>query len=379
MKKLNLTIDGNFFTHSIVNAISGKHRKDDPPFLSKQSDKNHFISVLSSMFGGLLEAVRGCNSRIVLCIDSRSFRKDIEIEENEGYKSGRVKTDDVDWTSFYELYDRFAEAVKTMGGTVLRIPAAEADDLIFLSTQYLLERGESCVIVSSDKDLKQLVRKHKSEYCVQYSTAAEKLYVPHDFEESPEESLFSVTETSYDLILHFAKKKSVQIERINAQAEALAKVLTGDKGDDVPPVHFREDIFKSGLKKGQVRQIKFNATGAAQVIGEIYNPFSKDTMCGNIWEDEALQESVAGMILRINQGTDNKDNRALTMAKLKRNLRLVWLDQRIIPQSILDEFEQVIFSPAKKFKETKVEVQVAMGAPAKINFFESDVDFDSIF
>lgn len=378
-KILNLLIDGNFFCHSIVNAIGGKRKPNEPPFLSRPSQQNQFISVLSSMFGGLLEAVRGSHSRVVLCIDSRSFRKDIEIEENGGYKSGRIKTDDVDWKMFYELYDRFADAVKKMGGTALRIDTAEADDLILLSSRLLMDRGESCVIISSDRDLKQLVRTHRGEYCVQYSTAAEKLYVPHDFEEAPTESLFDFGQSSYDVVYQFAKKKGVPIERINAQAEALCKMLTGDSGDDVPPVFAREEIYKSGAKVGQQRLVKFNEKNAAIVIDNTrLMGNGSDTLCGMIWEDESMQEILAGMVLRLGLGTDNKENRTRVVDKIKRNLRLVWLDKRIIPQSILDNFELTLLSPAKKYKENKLDVQAAMGVTTKINFHEPDFDFDSI-
>lgn len=330
------------------------------------------------MYGGLLEGVRGTNSRSVLCIDSRSFRKDIEIEENAGYKSGREKNDDTDWKVFYDIYDRFSIAHTKLGGTSLRIAAAEADDLILLSTRKLMDQGESCVIFSSDRDLKQLVRKHKGEYCVQYSTAADKLYVPHDFQDSGSESLFDLGYSSYDAIIQFAKKKGATIERIDAQAEALCKVLIGDSGDDVPPVYAREEIYKSGAKIGQQRLVKFNEKSASQIIREVNNPFAPDTMCGTIWEDESLQESLAGMVLRLGLGTDNKEGRARVVDKIKRNLRLVWLDRRIIPQSILDSFDLIIFSPAKMYKETKLDVQKEMGVTTKINFFEPDINFDEI-
>lgn len=375
---LNLLIDGNFQMHSVLNVINSKPKPGEPPFLQRASQQNQFISILTSMYGGLLEGIRGTNSRSCLCIDSRSFRKDINIEENGGYKSGREKNEDTDWKAFYDIYDKFSNAHMKIGGTSLRVAAAEADDLILLSSRKLMDQGESCIIISSDRDLKQLVRKHKGEYCVQYSTAAEKLYVPHDFQEAGAESLFDLGHSSYDAIIQFAKKKGVTIERIDAQAEALCKVLIGDSGDDVPPVYAREEIYKSGQKIGQQRLVKFNEKSAAQVIREVNNPFAPDTMCGTIWEDESLQESLAGMVLRLGLGTDNKESRTRVVDKIKRNLRLVWLDRRIIPQSILDSFELIIFSPAKMYKETKLDLQKEMGVTSKINFFEPDIDFDAI-
>ena len=377
-KTLNLCVDGNFFTHSVLNAINFKPKQGEQPFLQRASQQNQFISILCSMYGGLLDGVRGINSRSILCVDSRSFRKDIEIEENKGYKSGRIKNEDTDWKAFYDIYDRFSHAHDSIGGTTLRIATAEADDLILLSTRELMERGESCIIISSDRDLKQLVRSYKGEYCVQYSTAAAKLYVPHDFQDGATESLFDLGNSSYDAIMSFAKKKGVPIERIDAQAEALCKMLVGDSGDDVPPVYSREEIFKSGAKIGQQRLIKFNEKSAMQIIREVNNPFAKDTMCGTIWEDESLQESLAGMVLRLGLGTDNKENRARVVAKIQRNLRLVWLDRRVIPQPILDTFDLTILRPAKKYKENKLDMQAAMGVTTKINFFEPDIDFEAI-
>jgi len=99
----------------------------------------------------------GKPDRVILTIDSRSWRKDIVVEEAD-YKGHRVKDDTIDWDSFYKCMNEFAAHLERRGVIVSREERAEGDDLMYLWADRLYEAGQDAVIITGDKDLTQCVR-----------------------------------------------------------------------------------------------------------------------------------------------------------------------------------------------------------------------------
>jgi hypothetical protein len=54
-------------------------------------------------------------SRVVLTLDSKSWRKNIEIEENEGYKGQREKSEHLNWDNVFAIMNEFAEIAESNG------------------------------------------------------------------------------------------------------------------------------------------------------------------------------------------------------------------------------------------------------------------------
>jgi len=113
------------------------------------------------------------NNRIVLAIDSRSWRKDYfekvkddyfknyyknKEKSDEGYKAHREKSDAIDWNKIYKMVDDIVDNLNKYTDIVaIKIEEAEADDIIGALT--LNNSNEDVVIVSGDKDFKQLLTK----------------------------------------------------------------------------------------------------------------------------------------------------------------------------------------------------------------------------
>lgn len=91
-------------------------------------------------------------SHAAVCFDHsmRSFRNDLE----PGYKAQRGEPP-ADLAPQFELAGRAARAI---GLPACEAPDFEADDCIATLARAVLEQGASVVVVSSDKDLSQLVR-----------------------------------------------------------------------------------------------------------------------------------------------------------------------------------------------------------------------------
>ena len=105
-------------------------------------------------------------SHVVFCLEGRSFRKDLYAP----YKRNRKELADAMTQSekeenevFWECYDDFVNFIKTKTNvTVLQNPRVEADDLIARWIDKHPEQNH--VIISTDKDLNQLVGPRVKQY-----------------------------------------------------------------------------------------------------------------------------------------------------------------------------------------------------------------------
>lgn len=192
-------------------------------------------------------------SRIILTLDSKSWRKEINIEENEGYKSGRVKSKTINWENVFNAISDFAKTVENQGMIVTKIENAEADDLMAMwRDELLFNQQQHVIIVSGDEDVRQLVQfnsigENKMVFSTVYNpfmqgkNATRKLYVPRHFEEwvtsTDAVDIFNmkgsidVDKDDFKKILSAEKTK---MEYVEGRMIALRKIFCGDDGDDVP-------------------------------------------------------------------------------------------------------------------------------------------------
>lgn len=192
-------------------------------------------------------------SRIILTLDSKSWRKEINIEENEGYKSGRVKSKTINWENVFNAISDFAKTVENQGMIVTKIENAEADDIMALwRDELLFNQQQHVIIVSGDEDVRQLVQfnsigENKMVFSTVYNpfmqgkNATRKLYVPRYFEEwvtsTDAVDIFNmkgsidVDKDDFKKILSAEKTK---MEYVEGRMIALRKIFCGDDGDDVP-------------------------------------------------------------------------------------------------------------------------------------------------
>jgi 5'-3' exonuclease len=105
-------------------------------------------------------------THVIFCLEGRSWRKDYYPP----YKRNRKETVDAmspaeqeENKLFWECYDDFVDFIRTKtNATVLQNPRVEADDLI----ARWIDRhpDQRCVVISTDKDMNQLVSERVSQY-----------------------------------------------------------------------------------------------------------------------------------------------------------------------------------------------------------------------
>lgn len=161
---------------------------------------------------------------VVICCDGRKYwRKEFFAQYKGMRKSNREKSD-LDWTLIFNtLSEMRADLATYFPYKVIHIDRAEADDVIAVLTKYaqdneliqvgLVEESQKVLILSSDKDFKQL-----------------QLY-PNVKQWSPMQKKY-ITASNREIIEH-------KIEHI----------VKGDAGDGVPNILSNDDVFMNGERQ----------------------------------------------------------------------------------------------------------------------------------
>lgn len=152
----------------------------------------------------------GVSREIVIACDSKTnWRKEVFAHYKANRKKNRDKTaDKIDWgkffTDFEQILDEFKKDFKLF--TVIKVDYAEADDIIAT----MCELKKDVLIVSTDKDFKQL--------CMKYEKV--RLYSPNTNK--------YIDDFEYNLYEH---------------------IIKGDKDDGIPHVLNKSDAFVTEEKR----------------------------------------------------------------------------------------------------------------------------------
>lgn len=187
-------------------------------------------------------------SRVIFALDSRSWRKDISIDENEGYKAHRKKAEHINWDNIYKVMEDFSKIMKENGFVVSQIDNAEADDLMALwKDEILMKQNQHVILVSADEDVRQLVDSNGKSFSVVYNPftmgrgSSKKLFVPSSFHDwiNDEDDIGDIFNRSIDVDKEDFRRiigEKVQVEEVNGDEIALRKIFCGDDGDNVPSI-----------------------------------------------------------------------------------------------------------------------------------------------
>ena len=161
---------------------------------------------------------------VVICCDGRKYWRKEFFEYYKGMRKSNREKSDLDWGLIFDtLSEMRTDIAKYFPYKVLHIDRAEADDIIAVITKYaqdnlliqqgLVEEPQKILILSSDKDFKQL-----------------QLY-PTVKQWSPMQRKY-VTATQKEIIEY-------KIEHI----------VKGDAGDGVPNILSKDDVFMIGERQ----------------------------------------------------------------------------------------------------------------------------------
>ena len=325
--------------------------------LGTSNEQSMFIRKISTDLTSSLRSIP-TGGRLVFAADSRSWRKDVEIEGG-GYKSNRVKDEEVDWSVFFNLLTSYGEHLEKMGFVFSKVNGAEGDDLLYFWADYLNSKGENCIIISGDKDLHQLARWKNDNWTIVWNANSKNnvLSVPENWEDewlnkNPAASVFdmgSVMDPDKEKLKTFINK--VEVNEIVPRDFVFIKMLVGDKGDAVPgiwEVQKGSRTHRITPKKAEVILESLQSTEWAKT------PFSK------LIEDDNFLQWTSKYCLKLLDDVDSKENREKASENLKRNYKLMWLDKAVIPQEVIegtiDELKRGISLPKKSITLDRVKI-----------------------
>jgi hypothetical protein len=328
---INILVDGNYIFHKTFGVFGGYGNVDPGKILKDKNEQGAFIRKVSTDLCSSLKMIPQ-GGRLIFTADSRSWRKDVEIEDG-GYKSGRVKDENVDWSIFFDLMQAFGSHLEKMGFIFSKVEGAEGDDLLMYWSDYFNSKGESCIIITGDKDLHQLANVSTGAWTAIWNNNSKKnvISVPNGWKETWLEknesvNIFNMASTispEKERFKDFLKK--VQIEDIHSKPFIFNKILIGDKGDSVPSVW----SYEQNGKVVNFTQRKADTVYEAFLESEWCDePFS--TLINSSESDEFLNW-ISGLIIRTSKGVDSTENRNKVKSNMLRNFKLMWLDSSMIP------------------------------------------------
>lgn len=159
--KRTLLIDGNFMMKRIL--------RDETFIVDPEKDRLTYLTNLAQHFAAEMNRVKDFVDYVIVCKDSRSWRKDvkqvqpIDIEtglpktESE-YKANRKLSEDRDWSAIFNTFNEFCEILRDKFGVpVIQSSGAEGDDCIYVMSRILGAGGKKSAVYCTDSDLNQLV------------------------------------------------------------------------------------------------------------------------------------------------------------------------------------------------------------------------------
>lgn len=329
---VNILLDGNYLFHKTFGIFAGYGKNIDPgKVLARKDDQSMFVRKIATDLCSSLKMLPS-GGRLVFTADSRSWRKDVPIE-NGGYKSGRIKDENVDWSIFFELLQSFGQQLEKMGFIFSKVEGAEGDDLLLFWSRKFNERGENCIIITGDGDLHQLARIENNVWTAVWNNNSKKntFTVPQNWssdwlEDQQSASIFNMgfsISPEKEKLKEFIKK--VNIDPIDSKPFLFKKILIGDSGDTVPSVWEFE-------LNGRIN--RFTDKKADTIYEHFLTSQWKDLSVSELLKNEDFLSWISALILKIAKGVDSTENRKKVRENLLRNYTLMWLDPEVVPEKV---------------------------------------------
>jgi 5'-3' exonuclease len=150
-------------------------------------------------------------TKLIIAIDAGNYWRTSYYKEYKENRKSIRQASIINFDVFFKVLNEFTENLKTLLSNVcfLTVPTCEADDLIAVLTKYIYPNDE-VICISTDRDMYQLL---------QYQNYKQYNAVKHQY-----------------------------IECLDPKTYLLTKIMTGDRGDNIPNV-------KKGIGKVHIAKI----------------------------------------------------------------------------------------------------------------------------
>lgn len=342
---INLVLDSNNLFFRSLYIIGGFGKKQYT--FDSEEEINQLMRKIMIDITSIIRKVN--SSRVIFAVDDKSWRKDISIDENEGYKANRKKSDFINWNNVFGIFDEFLKICENNGSIISKIKGAEADDIFSLfKKEFLFNKKEHVILVSGDEDVRQLVDSNENIFSVVYNpftmgrNPTKKLFVPDHFQKwfNDEEDIGDIFNRSINVdkedFQRIIQTDKVKVEYINGNKIALRKMFCGDDGDNVPSIY---SWINDKDKKIRITPAKFQ-----KIIDYIGAKTYLDLF------DESKIDSIYDQLVEISGQRPSFK----IFDRLRRQAKLVVLDQALFPKKIVEKFNEGV---KEKFKKSQIRPQ----------------------
>jgi 5'-3' exonuclease len=270
---------------------------------------------------------------IYLVSDSKekSWRKSIYNK----YKENRKKDSDIDWEFVYQQYKEFKESVSTKY-KVLETSTIEGDAWISYITERSNLKGYCNIIVSSDYDIKQLIKFDINSNFINIMTNEvmnkTKLFLPRNYnmflshvKNQENDDIFNLNNNNTFIKLMTSFIEEYEVVEINSVESLLIKIISGDKSDNIDSVYVTHT--EDGKKRG------IGGKGAENIVEQYIKEFGYPNM-----NDPDLDVNIAEIIAEKKKVNNKYFDDIVDNIKL--NKRLVNLQLDNYPKYALELMEK---------------------------------------
>ena len=357
--KMNTTllIDGNWLLLSRVFLLQDKFKLSNPQRIKEEATQD-LMEILGRSVSGMLHKIPELTN-IILIADGGSWRKELPIPDQlkeTTYKGNRTKESETDWNAIFGAFTRWQKVVAEAGVTVSQGYGIEGDDWVWYWSRNLNAQGINVVIWSSDCDLKQLVQLNGMAFTAWYNDKVG-LVLPEAAKE-PEDILdmFMAPSTRSGELEALERRIKKHIY-INPDAIAMEKIIQGDAGDNIKSV---ARITKNN------RTYKVGPKDYAKVMEALGEPTDIHAFISKF---EKVSKTIPAAIKKFNGYNTEKISEMLDY-----NLRLVWLNEEVIPETVITKMAESEYKKAD-VNEIKNNFRVLCEVPEDISKVEDDLPF----
>jgi hypothetical protein len=237
------------------------------------------------------------------------------------------------------------------------------------------------LILSTDKDLNQLIKCVNDIHIIQYSPVTNKLYVSKE---------------SNDIIKNISEKKEIKMENlfdelftISIENDPFEKFVNGTDVEEVYPEEIRfvkiiggdvsDNIYPVYFKRGD-GETKSKGLGP-KTVKKIYDTFKGKLGCEfdyHIYSNDDVMKMLCNIIYEIAKINDEEFTKRMLFENIRTNARLVALTEESIPSEIIDNMLESIHE--ERMKKSVILSKITrenIFAKSRFKEYKTNIQFDS--
>jgi hypothetical protein len=327
--KCTLVCDANWLLISRF-SVMGKGFEVNMPEITKQNAQKELHELMAKSINIVLNRFPIIDN-IVIVSDGGSWRKQLPIPtqlEDTTYKGNRIQAKDHDWKYIYGALTDLSDSCRALGITVSNHSSIEGDDWAWYWSRRLNADGISCIIWTSDCDLKQLIQVDQGTLAfTAWYNDKNGIWFSDELKEKEVSDLefFMQPIKVKSPLIESLKQYSRSTNYIDPDDIVMDKIICGDAGDNIKPV---------------ARVVRGSKT--YKVTPKIWNEIKEELRIESINDFINKKYLIAQSITMTKKFFECNAENILEM--IDYNIKLVWLNENVIPETIIMYMNQLEYN-----------------------------------